>query len=616
MAARLHTLAQLVFRGWKVNALRLLLVHYAFVFLGAVVITPIVAGLANFVIGLSGNAVLADFEIASFFLSPVGLLGAFFFIVVFIALELLEQVAMLAVLDRPGSSFKAARNALISTLGMLPRLAIYAWRLTQRLVIAMVPGVSIIVLSVLYFWREHDFNYYIQVQPVEFWLAAFFIVIGVSLALVMVLYAILVWGLSLPLVVLRDHPIGTSFTRARFLSRGLRPVFTGAVSLWLLFDVLAHTVFLFGLEWVGSYAISFGNQTPETLAAILGVLVVVLLVGNTLISALMAGSMALLFKAALFLADGKGHTFSEEPHTPAYETKWTSRLTPLRLGAFIAVAGSLVVLFGTYWVSADLPQKDVLIIAHRGASSYAPENTVASIERAIEDKADWVEVDVQETADGAVIIAHDGDFMRHLGKPVSIWELTLEEIKQLDLGGWFSMEFQGEKVPTLQEALQTVKGKAKLLIELKYYPGSQNDTLESEVARIVSTMGMGEDVAIMSFERSAIARMREFEPNWDLGLLTTTSIGKLSELKENFIAVSSASVTLNLVRRTQETGKRIFAWTVNNPSTMLRYISMGLDGIITDDPALARKILKEYKGMNQFERLLLHTSVLYNLSLN
>lgn len=615
MAARLHTLWQLLMRGWKANAFRLFLVHYAFVFIGAVAITPVVAGLGNFLIGLSGNAVLADYEIASFFLSPIGLFGAFCFVVVVIAMALLEQVALLAVLDRPEHALPAARNALFSTLGMFPRLGMFAWRLTQRLLIAMVPGLAIIALSLLFFLQEHDINYYLQYQPVEFWFAALFIGIGLALAIVMPLYAILVWGLTLPLVVLRGHPVRSVFPRARFLSRGLRHVFAGVVSIWLLVNVVIHAGFLIFLELLGSYVISFTEQSPTALAAILGSLVVLLLVGNTLISGLMSGSMALTFKAALYLADGKGHTFSEVAHTPKLETKWTSPLTPVRLGLLITLAASIVVTTGTYWVSTDLPQREVLIIAHRGASAHAPENTIAALERAIKDGTDWIEVDVQEAADGTIVIAHDSDFMRLASKPVRLWDLTLDEIKGIDVGSWFATEFRGEQVPTLREALETVKGKATLLIELKFYPRSLNKNLEQEVTRIVTEEGMEKDIAIMSLERSALTKMRELEPTWNTGLLTATSIGNFSELEGNFVAVSTTSASLSFIRRTQETGKKVFVWTVNNPSTMFRYISMGIDGIITDDPALARNTLEEYKEMNQFERLLLHTSVLYNLSL-
>ncbi len=616
MAARIHTLAQLIIRGWKANAFRLLLVHYAFVFLGAVAITPIVAGLGNFVIGLSGSAVLADYEIASFFLSPVGLLGAFVFVVVFIAMALLEQVALLLVLDRQESAFMAARNALFSTLGLFPRLGIFTWRLTQRLVMAMIPGITIIVLSVLVFLQEYDINYYLQYQPMEFWMAAFFIGIGVALIIVMPLYAILVWGLSLPLVVLRDHPVGSAFSRARFLSRGLRPVFAGVVSLWFLLGIVIQALFLLLMEYIGSYAISFDNSSPETLAAILGSLIVLLLLGNTLITAAMSGSMALIFKAGLFMADGKGHTFTEVPDRPKLQPKWTNPLTPLRLAVLIGLAGTIVVLTGTYWVSAELPEKEVLIIAHRGASSHAPENTIASIERAIEDNADWVEVDVQQTADGSVVVTHDSDFMRLLGEPANIWDLTQQEIQSFDVGGWFAVEYQGERVPTLQEALEAVKGKATLLIELKFYPQSSREQFEEDVVSIITQANMENDIAIMSLERPALTKVQELEPDWNIGLLTATSIGNFSELEGNFVAVSSTSASLNFIRRTQETDKQVFVWTVNNPSSMLRYISMGVDGIITDDPALARSTLEEYKEMNQFERLLLHTSVLYNLSLN
>ncbi len=161
-----------------------------------------------------------------------------------------------------------------------------------------------------------------------------------------------------------------------------------------------------------------------------------------------------------------------------------------------------------------------------------------------------------------------------------------------------------------------MKGKAILLIELKFYPQSSREQFEEDVVSIITQANMENDIAIMSLERPALTKVQELEPDWNIGLLTATSIGNFSELEGNFVAVSSASATLNFIRRTQDTGKQVFVWTVNNPSSMLRYISMGVDGIITDDPALARSTLEEYKEMNQFERLLLHTSVLYNLSLN
>jgi glycerophosphoryl diester phosphodiesterase len=107
------------------------------------------------------------------------------------------------------------------------------------------------------------------------------------------------------------------------------------------------------------------------------------------------------------------------------------------------------------------------VIGHRGAAALAPENTLSSVERAIEDGADWVEIDVQETADGEVVVLHDSDFMKLAGTPLKIWEGSFAEVRSLDIGSWFGPEFRGEGVATLEEALLRAKGRAKVIIELK-----------------------------------------------------------------------------------------------------------------------------------------------------
>lgn len=616
MAVRLFTLAHLLLEGWQTNALRLFIVHYAFVFLRALAIAPIVAGLGNILIGLSGNAVLADYEIASFFTSPLGLLGAFVFAILATALGLLELVTLLVALDRPERPWTASRNALFVTLGMLPRLAVFAYKLIKRLAMAALPGLLIILATIAYSLQTYDINYYLQEKPPEFWLAALIIAVGAVILGALLLLAVLTWGLSLPLVALRDHPIASVFARARFLSRGLRSVFAGAAILWLLLYAVINACFLLLLEAAGSYAISWANGEAMTLEFLLGSLVAILVVGNTLITAVLTGSLAILLKAALFLADGKGHDFHETTEAKPFRNKWSDRITPLRLASAICLLTLISVVSGAYWVSADLPQKDVLIIAHRGASLEAPENTIAAIEKAISDGSDWVEIDVQQAADGTLVLSHDSDFMRLSQNPTRIWDMTLEELRGIDVGAWFNSAFAGETIATLGEALSAAKGRATLLIELKFYPNSLREDMEADVYRAVFEAGMEDQIAVMSLDRASLQKMHKIAPDWNIGLLTATSIGNFSELQGNFVAISAASASLNVIRRLQETEKQVFVWTVNNPSTMLRYVTMGVDGIITDDPALARKTLEEYKQMNQFERLLLHTSVLYNLSLN
>jgi glycerophosphoryl diester phosphodiesterase len=145
------------------------------------------------------------------------------------------------------------------------------------------------------------------------------------------------------------------------------------------------------------------------------------------------------------------------------------------------------------------------VIGHRGAAALAPENTLSSVERAIEDGADWVEIDVQETADGEVVVLHDSDFMKLAGTPLKIWEGSFAEVRSLDIGSWFGPEFRGEGVATLEEALPRAKGRAKVIIELKYYGHDQR--LEERVAAVVERTGMEGDIAIMSLERTGVEKM-------------------------------------------------------------------------------------------------------------
>jgi glycerophosphoryl diester phosphodiesterase len=110
------------------------------------------------------------------------------------------------------------------------------------------------------------------------------------------------------------------------------------------------------------------------------------------------------------------------------------------------------------------------IIAHRGASGSAPENTLAAIELAIANKADMIEIDIHQTKDGKLVVIHDDKLDRTTTGKGKINELTLEEIKKHDAGSWFNTSFSNEKVPELKEVLELINGKCKLLIEIKGKP--------------------------------------------------------------------------------------------------------------------------------------------------
>ena len=284
------------------------------------------------------------------------------------------------------------------------------------------------------------------------------------------------------------------------------------------------------------------------------------------------------------------------------------RMTAPRFALLLIGCTAVAVLVGAWLLNGIQPEDNVSVIAHRGAAGKAPENTLASVRQALKDNTDWVEIDVQESSDGKVVVIHDSDFMKLAGVNIKVWEGSLKELKEIDIGSWFDPEFSSERIPTLAEVLEEVRGKSRLLIELKYYGHARQ--LEQRVVDIVEQAGMVDQVAIMSLKHEGIKKFKTLRPEWRTGLLLTKAIGNLSKLDVDFLAVNTAMATSGFIRRTQSTGKQVYVWTVNDQVSMSRMMSLGVDGIITDEPELTRNVLTERMDLNSIERLMIHTAVI------
>jgi glycerophosphoryl diester phosphodiesterase len=247
--------------------------------------------------------------------------------------------------------------------------------------------------------------------------------------------------------------------------------------------------------------------------------------------------------------------------------------------------------------------RPVLVFAHRGASASAPENTLASFRRAAAEHTDFVELDVQESSDGVVVVAHDRDLMKVARSPLQIWSSTEQQLREVDIGSSFSAKFKDERVPTLAEALAVCKGVCRMDIELKDYGKSRR--LEERVVELVEAAGMQNDIVTMSLNRTMVENMKRLRPNWRAGLLAAKAIGQPSRLPFDFLAVESRMATHRFIRAAHAAHKPVYVWTVNDPQRMIRMIGLGADGLITDRPALAREVLARYAAMTQAERLLL-----------
>ena len=380
---------------------------------------------------------------------------------------------------------------------------------------------------------------------------------------------------------------------------------------WGVLAILLASI-VFGLiQLAGSWLIPSFVESISILVLLLGGLSIAWIVANFLLTTFTSGSFAYL---VMGLYEEHGPVLNKEltKSKPSGPESRTINITKRGVVVFLVAAVVIAGLTGSWLIQGIQTNDDITIVAHRGAAGKAQENTLASIRQAIEDKADWIEIDVQETADGDIVVMHDSDFMKLAGNKLKILDATMPLLADIDIGSWYDPSFSQERVPTLKQVLDTTRGKAKLVIELKYYGHDKN--LEQRVVDIVEDAGMVGETAIMSLKYNAVKKMRALRPDWKIGLLSTTSIGDLSSLDADFLAVAMGMASAGFIRRTHEAGKQVFVWTVNDPVSMSRMISMGVDGIITDEPEMARHVLKERAKLSTAERLLIHTALLFGQS--
>ncbi|MGW3343657.1 glycerophosphodiester phosphodiesterase [Nonomuraea rubra] len=245
----------------------------------------------------------------------------------------------------------------------------------------------------------------------------------------------------------------------------------------------------------------------------------------------------------------------------------------------------------------------VLDIAHRGASAYAPENTIAAFELAATQGADLFELDVQETKDHELVLMHDTTLSRTTDaeqvfpglSPWNVGDLTLDQIRELDAGSWLSGKYDGERVPTLGEALREMSGSGLgLLLEIKAperYAGIEA-RIAAELRRHPSWLAPGK-LVVQSFDWDSMRTFDRLLPEVPIGLLGTPSTGELPGLAEfaDQINPPYTTLTASYVRRVHALGLDVLTWTVDSPTAMRRMIGYKVDGIITNRPDVLRDLL-------------------------
>lgn len=282
------------------------------------------------------------------------------------------------------------------------------------------------------------------------------------------------------------------------------------------------------------------------------------------------------------------------------KTAWAKKLFQYRRRiAALSVAVMIAINFGYAYadkkglIHAGVGD-GVEVTAHRGYSAQYPENTIFAFKGAIEIGADWIELDVQETKDGQVIVMHDSNFERTTGLNKNVWEVSWDEVKDLDAGSWFNAKYREARIPTLEEVLKVTRGRIRLNIEIK--PTGHEKQLEQSVAELLEKYHMKDSCVVSSMHYSSLRKIKEVDSEIQTAYITSVSYGDFNGLDAaDGYSVESTMVTKGFVNQAHSAGKRVYIWTVNSEDRLERVLKLGADNVITDDPVMARRLIYEMK---------------------
>ncbi|MGB5165737.1 MAG: glycerophosphodiester phosphodiesterase family protein [Woeseiaceae bacterium] len=579
-------------------------IHVAANLLSLAVLTPLYTLLTGWLILASGDAALTDEDILLFALSPLGLLIVLIVTALYLTLLVFEQSALFLAAYRVTAGQRI--NLIALSRYLLQRawaIFLFALRTIGLAALVVAPFLAALVWIIGRYLSEYDINYYLAEKPPELWLAAGAIVACLLLMLWPMMGVLARWFIGLPLLLVSNDKPAAAFRRGKSVLPSMRLRVTFILMAWIALNAILLGAAGLVLDIATGFAIQIAGESLQILTYFMGGLLVlwllVALLATFFTSTILALAMLRLHKEAFpgVMDVHVGQGLAPRHEQGAVRVSW------------LAVAGILLVLVvGAAFVIRSLvdqvdPGQDTAIIAHRGASMDAPENTLAAIEEAIRQRADWVEIDVQETREGGIVVIHDRDLMKVAGVPMNVRDATFAELRSVDIGSWFDARFSGERVATLAEVLELCRGRVKFIVELKYYGGEER--FEERVVEIIESHNMQADIALMSLNYKGVETLKSLRPDWNVGLLSSVVLGDLAQLDVDFLAVNGRLATRGFIKSAHDRHHKVLVWTINDPVEISAMMSKGVDGIITDRPGLVKSIRGQRADLEAHELLII-----------
>ena len=512
------------------------------------------AGLLAILMQSTGTSAVTNTDIVEFLLTPVGVLVVAMLGLSTLLGTVLEHLGVMAIAARFQRLLRINALGISRILGsLLLRLLRLEAAGLALLVLTAAPLVLLGGLTYAALLSAHDINYYLADRPPSF-IAA--VIIGGLLGaifLVAIAYLYVRTVLLFPIILYEDQPAWTalreSLNRTRGAFRRLGTILLG----WQIAGVLLSTALVSGFAVIAGLllhiAARFGVLVP--LVALLLALHAILLAALTFL--LVATHCLLILRLYRERNLDLGVVGPESVPMLTDHSRDTFEIASLLRYWKLGALASLAVFVG---LCISVSQRcgtpgNVIVTAHRGFSKVVPENSKSAIQKAIEVGADYAEIDVQETADGVIILNHDSDLMRVAGVPGEISAMTLDEVRSADIGKKFSAAFAGEKVPTLAEVIALARDRIKLEIELKYYDreGEQakGRNLALDVVRLLEREHFESQCIVSSLNYEALMEVRRYNPRIHTAAIVTLAIGDIDRLDVDALCVNAESLSDRLI---------------------------------------------------------------------
>ncbi len=590
-------------RGWIWQRCRqrfpsALALSLAFKALNLIILAPLAAVILRYCLSRWGRASVGNFELVSFLLSPAGIAAVLGVGTILLATLYLELAGMLRLLAddnlRWWQAFRSSTKLFVRVVELgLRQLAVY-------LALA-VPFLACIGVVYWWFWSGKDLNGLMILKPPAFWwgaiLAGVIAVIYIALALQVFLRRLY----AVPILVFEPaQSVSQALRQSIERTRGTTWRSASAIVIWATIVAVLSATLLGLLQIVLEAMLSLAGASLATVVVFAGTALII----NMLVATILSVLANMSFTAVML------SLYRQVAPRAAFDQQ-TPDVRPARTHFGWILAGALLavtVISTAISILAihDQTLHDALeITAHRASAVGAPENTVVALKRAIVDRADWAEIDVQLTSDKAIVVMHDIDLARVGGGNRRVDQATFAEIRELDVGSSFGQQFAGEKIPTLEECLIAAGDKIRLNVELKPHSKQDGDELTRRVIEAIQSAKMVDRCRLCSQSYESLQLARQLEPRLEVGFIAGAAIGDLAKLDVNFLMVKSSLATRKLVDRARLGSIAIHAWTVNDPAQVGPLLDAGVANIITDDAAKIRAQTEQIRALSTIQRLVL-----------